>query len=130
MSFLYFNYTKASIKKEKEQQLLYFIQTAAFKNYENVTNLSKTLKAYLVIEEEGLYHIYVAITADKNNLKILKEFYKNNNYNIFVKEKIISNKKFIKIIKNYDFLLSETTDKEVIYDINKTVLKKYEEITK
>ncbi len=129
-SFLYLNYIKASNKKENKQQLLYFIQTAALKNYENVSNLSKELKAFLVVEEDELYHIYIAITADKKVLEKLKEFYKDNNYNICVKEKVISNEKFIKLIKNYDYLLGETTDKDVIYNINKTVLKKYEEITK
>ena len=129
-SFLYFNYMKASGKEESDKKLLYFIQTAALKDYKNVSSLSKNLKAFLVIEEDNLYHIYVAITADESNLKKLKEFYKDNNYNIYVKEKITNNSSFIKLIDNYDFLLSETTDKEVIYNINKIVLKKYEEINR
>jgi len=129
-SFIYFNYIKASNKKESQQLLLYFIQTAAFKKYENVSKLSKELKTFLVIKEEELYHVYIAITADKKNLEKLKAFYKENNYNICVKEKIVSDEKFIKQIKNYDYLLSETTDKEVIYSINKTILKKYEGVAK
>lgn len=127
-TFLYFNYNKTSASK-KESEVLYFLQVAAFAKYENVTKMSKVLSSYLVIEEEDLYHIYVGITKNQDNLKKLEEFYKNSGHNIYVKEKIVQNKKFIDYLKNYDLILEDTEDKETILNINKNVLKKYEEVT-
>ncbi len=129
VSFLYFNYTKASTNK-KETEILYFIQVAAFKKYENVTKMSKLLSSYLVIQEDNLYHIYVGITNSKDNLKKLEEIYTSNGNNVYIKEKIIQNRDFIEYIKKYDFILKETEDKGTILNINKNVLKKYEEILK
>lgn len=128
-SFLYFNYTKASSYK-KESEILYFLQVAAFKKYENVTKMSKLLSSYLVIQENDLYHIYVGITNNKKNLKKLEEIYTSTGNNIYIKEKIVQNKEFLEYIKNYDFILEETEDKETILNINKNVLKKYEEVLK
>lgn len=128
-SFLYFNYVSARSNK-KEGEVLYFLQVAAFKKYENVTKMSKLLSSYLVIQEEDLFHIYVGITKDKKNLEKLKEIYMSGGNNIYVKEKLVLNKEFIEYIKNYDYILEETDDKDIILNINKSVLKKYEEVLK
>lgn len=126
--FLYFNYKKSNSNDKKESDTLYFLQVAALRKYENVTKMSKLLPSYLVIKEDDLYHIYVAITKDKNNLKKLKEFYINNGNDIYVKEKNETNEDLLNYIVKFDFLLEEANDKETIINISKNVIKKYEEL--
>lgn len=127
--FIYLNYKKKE-KVEIKNETLYLIQVGAFSKYDNVVKMSKTLPHYLVLEEEGLYHIYVAITKNKENLEKLKQYYINNGNNIYIREVKTSNIEFLEYIKNYDYFLKETEEKEVILSVNKTMLNKYEELIK
>ncbi len=126
--FLYLNYSRKSNSNETKSNTLYFLQVAAFKKYDNVIKMSKLLPSYIVIKEDDLYHIYVAITKDEKNIEKLKEFYIKNGNDIFVKEKKEDNNDLIEYIVKYDFLLEETNDKDTIINISKNVLKKYEEV--
>lgn len=127
-SIVYKSYSKESNIALSEKEIsVYFIQVGAFKNYNNVNNITKTLKNYLVVEENNLYIIYVGITQNKNNLKKLEEFFKQKGNNIYIKNKKVNNKIFIDKLIKYDSLLKETNDYETIQMINKSVLNSYKE---
>lgn len=124
---VYNTYKKESLENKPRETKIYFIQLGAFKNYKNVDKITKTLSSYLVVEENGLYKVYVSMTASKKNLEKLKEFFIQSNNNIYVKEKKINNNSFITKLNKYDSLLKETNDYETIKMINKEVLNKYKE---
>ena len=100
-----------------------------YKSY-NKDNMTKTLKNYLVIEENNLFFVYVGITKNKKNLLKLEEFFKRKGNNIYIKHKKINNKNFINKINKYDALLSETNDYDTIEIINKEVLSLYKKEVK
>lgn len=124
---LYLNYRKNTIII-KNYDTLYFLQISAYKDLNNVDKIVNNLQSYIVIEEnDNLYHVYVGITLDQKNSEKIKEFYKKNDYNIYVREKVISCKNFISDLKNYDALLSKSDNKSTVDKIEKEVLKKYKE---
>ena len=58
----------------------------------------------------------------------IKGYYKEKGYNTYVKEISISNDNFITVLEQYDILLSESSDLQVIETICSQVLNKYEEL--
>lgn len=124
---LYLNYKK-NTNDTKDINVLYFIQVSAFKNIKNISDKTKELESYIVIkEQDDLYHIYVGLTKNTKNLEKIKEFYKRNDDNIYVREKSVSCKNFIKELDNYEILLSSAESKRTVEKIEKEVLKKYKE---
>ncbi len=124
---LYLNYKK-NTEIKNNNNILYFLQVAAYKDLNNVNKEINNLQSYIVIEEiDNLYHIYVGITLDQKNFEKVKEFYKKNDYNIYVREKVVNCKNFISDLKNYDILLSKSNSKNSVDKIEKEVLKKYKE---
>ena len=128
---VYKSYNKdKTVAVNSDSEVLYFIQVGVFKSYDNVNNMTKTLKNYLVIEENNLFFVYVGITKNKKNLLKLEEFFKRKGNNIYIKHKKINNKNFINKINKYDALLSETNDYDTIEIINKEVLSLYKKEVK
>ena len=112
--FMFFNYKSNSNKEKRVTNTeIYFLQIGAYKNHENVTNITKTLPYYLVIEEEKLYHVYVGITKSEENAKKIKEFYTKSGNNIYIRAKTLSNENFIKstfsLIEAMKLCLSNTS---------------------
>lgn len=124
--FLYKNYKTEDIANVLEKKV-YFVQVGAFKNYDNVIEITKTLPNYLIINEKNLYIIYVGISKEEDNIKKLNKIYNEKGFNTFVKSKKISNEKFLTLIEKYDLLLQRTNEKDMILNINKEVLKLYKE---
>ncbi len=124
---LYLNYKK-NINGVKETDTLYFIQVSAYKNVKNISDKTKALENYIVVkEDDNLYHIYIGLTKNLKNLEKIKEFYKKNGDNIYVREKVVSCKNFISELNNYETLLSSAESKKTVERIEKEVLKKYKE---
>lgn len=124
---IYLNYRKNSIIINN-QTTLYFLQISAYKDMEYAKKLVNNLENYIIIEEsDHLYHVYVGITYNLKNSEKIKEFYEKNNYNIYVRQKVVSCENFISDLKKYDTLLTEANNKEVSLKIEKEVLNKYKE---
>ena len=58
----------------------------------------------------------------------IKGYYAEKGYNTYVKEISIDNENFITVLEQYDSLLKESTDSEVIGTVCSQVLNKYEEL--
>ena len=124
---LYLNYRK-NTQSITKIDTLYFFQVSAYKNLENIANKTKDLESYIVVKEsDDLYHIYIGLTKNLENLRKIKEFYKKSDDNIYVREKNVSCKEFIIELNNYEVLLSTASSKEAVEKIEKEVLKKYKE---
>lgn len=121
---LILNYKK-NINSNDHYETLYFVQVSAYKSVENISKITKSLDSYIVThEDDNLYHIYVGITKNKKNLEKIKEFYIKKGNNIYVREKIVRCKNFLKELDNYEILLENSNNISLTL---KEILKKYSE---
>ena len=124
MSFYLFKQydVPASIEVEK----LTFLQLAVYSDMESL-NKNININQYIYSEEKDGIHVYVAIT--KNNAELLKNFFEQKGYSVYLKEILVSNESFIKDVENADILLQQVTDEKSILAIIREILEKYEVIT-
>ena len=95
---------------------LYFIGAGVFSSEEQMK------------EEMKKTYSYIGITKNKKNLKKLQDFYTSAGYDIYVREIFVSDLSFLTVLEQYDLLLNETTDNNVIKSIENQVINKYEEL--
>ena len=107
---------------------LYFIQAGVFSSEDQMKEAMKDTSYYIYTKENNMYYSYVGITKNKKNLEKLQEFYKSASYDIYVKEIFVSNLSFLTVLDQYELLLEETTDNNVIKSIENQVINKYEEL--
>ena len=120
MSFYLFKqYEPVSASVEK----LTLLQIAVYSDMESL-NKNININQYIYSEEKDGIHVYVAIT--KNNQELLKNFFGQKGYNVYLKEFTVSNEEFIKEVENADLLLQQVTDEKSILAIIREVLEKYE----
>ena len=106
----------------------YFLQVGVFKDNDSLKKITKDLKAYITVEEDGKNYVYVGITTDVDNKNKIKKFYEDKGYSVFVKENYISNIDFYSNLVQYDVLLKEVTREEDLISISKVILYSYEEL--
>lgn len=106
----------------------YFIQVGAYVDKTSVNKITKNLKAYLTIEEDGKSYVYVGITSNEKNKEKIKKIYEDKGYSVYVKENYINNTSFYSNLIQYDVLLSEVTNEEDLISISKVILSSYEEL--
>ena len=67
------------------------------------------------------------MTLDKDIAEHIKEIYKKENINVYIKEVGINNRTFVSEISQYDILLKTTNNLKEINNILDTVLSTYQE---
>lgn len=107
---------------------LYFLQAGVFQTEEEMKNEMNNFSYYIYTKENNLYYAYVGIVKNEKNLQKLKEYFKSEGYDIYVREIFTSNISFITVLDQYEMLLSETTDNKIIKSICNQILSKYEEL--
>lgn len=108
-------------------EILYFIKYAEYQTEEEMEHGTINLTNYIYNEINGSYYVYIGITNDNDNLVKLINYYSNMGYNVYTEEYLVTNKKFLEALKNYDSILKNTDDSVVISSISNQVLSKYEE---
>ena len=107
---------------------LYFIQQGVYSSEESVkTNLSK-FNNYIYTIINGKYYVFIGITKSLENSLKMQEFYKKNGYVTYVKEFRVKDSEFLVAVDNYDAILKETNDDEVIKTIMDQTIAKYKEL--
>ncbi len=107
---------------------VYFIQQGVYSSRENMESGTKTLPYYIYNIEDNKYYVYIGITENNENADKIKGYYDDLGYITYVKEFNISNNDFMTVLRQYDSLLKESNDSEVIGTICSQVLNKYEEL--
>ena len=87
----------------------------------------KEFTNYIYNVENNMYCTYIGISKSYTNALKIQEFYKKTGYEVEIKEKVVDNNEFVKILDEYDNLLSKTEDEKAIEVICNQVLSKYEE---
>lgn len=102
---------------------IYVLQYGVYENKEYLNNIKPK---YVYDIENNKYHIYVAMTSNKDNLEKLENYFSKQNIETYVKEKAIDYE-FYDVLKQYDLLLDEAVSDSSIKTVVETVLTKYEE---
>lgn len=132
LGYIIFNqYKNNNIKTTfNENEKIYFLQQGVYSNFENIEKNTTQISDYIYFKDNEQYRVFVALTTNNDNAKKIKEIFNNKNYDIYIKEMNISNKAFIEKLKQYDELISATTDEAVILGIVKQILNEYELVVK
>src|SRR5574344_425057 len=94
-------------------ELLYFLEVGEYQTENDMKANSSKLIYYIYNIENNMYHVYVGITKDKNNVNKLKDFFNKKGYSINVKEIYIDNEKFNELLSQYDLLIKNVKDEEI-----------------
>lgn len=106
----------------------YFIQQGVYSSKESMEENTKNFPYYIYMIEGDKYYVYIGITLLEENMNKIKGYYQQKGYNTYVKQISISNDNFITVLQQYDSLLKESSDNEVVGTICSQVLSKYEEL--
>lgn len=106
----------------------YFIQQGVYSSKDSMEQNVTDVPYYIYMIDDNKYYVYIGITFLEENMDKIKGYYKQKGYNTYVKEINISNDDFITVLEQYDSLLKESNDSEVIGMICSQVLNKYEEL--
>lgn len=106
---------------------VYMLQYGAYTSesvmQENVKNLDKN--AYIVVIQEKVYYVYLAITTNYYNALNIKEHYNDEDIFLYIKENYLGNSELINKIKNIDNLLKDESNREDIFYYAKESLNLY-----
>lgn len=108
----------------------YFLQEGAYTSEEILKENTDKFNIKLIEQEEDKFYVYLGITKDVENAKKIKKLYKEKGYELYIKEKYLSNEEFSSNITQFDLLISSTNNKEEILKILEVVFANYEEIIK
>ena len=110
----------------KKQTKVYLIQLGVYSSLDTMKESLKNFKYYTYEFKDDKYYTYIGITKEEENLEKLKGYYKDLGYVIYVKEQNISNKTFLETLSQYDALLKNTDEEDVIGAIMAQILAEYE----
>ena len=107
-------------------ETVFLIQQGVYSSVENMNNGTKDLSHFIYSLIDNMYYVYIGMTLSDENAKKLQEYYNDLGIDTIIKTTTISDNDFIEELRNYDVILSGTTDSEVIKEISRQILTKYE----
>lgn len=123
--FIFSKYEEKEVSKEINK--IYFVQQGVYSNYNNMQKNTEKLEAYTFERINEKYYVYVCFTTSKENLNMIEKYFKSLNYSIYIKEKEITDYRFLEVLNQYDYLMSKVEKGETIKNICKQLVHKYEE---
>lgn len=126
-------YTYSQYKEENMMTIkqtndnVYLVQVGVYKDINIMKESSKKLKYYLYYKDKKGYHVLIGITKNKNNMKKIGDSFEVLS-NIYMKRVKIENQDFLELLDQYDDLINQTDNKEIIINAQKQILSKYEEL--
>lgn len=107
---------------------VYLIQAGSYNNKNDLEKDFSLNDEYIILEEDGVYNVYVGMTTDLINANKIKNLYSNKNYDTYIKPTVVNNIEFVSNLEQYDILMSEVDNEENIISINDVILSSYEEM--
>ena len=124
-TFIYKQYDEA-ILAFSDSKVIYFLQQGVFSNNNSLNEDISNLDVHLVEHENDNYYVYVGLTSSYELAEKIKGIYKEKGYNLYIKEKNITNKVFINEIGEYDKLISTSNDFDNLNKVLSVVIDSYE----
>ena len=125
-----FIFNEKIINKYKKEEKYYFLQEGVYSNKENLQTNLNSLNNKIIDKNDNKYYVYVGITRDLEVAKKIMKIYEDDGYNIYLKEKYLSNEEFYNNVTQFDLLIKDNNDTSNILTIEEVVLANYEEIIK
>ena len=125
-----FVFDDIDLKKYKDEERYYFLQEGVYSNRDNLNNNLSNLTNKIVDYNNDKYYVYVGITKDLEVAEKIIRIYNKEGYNIYIKEKGLSNEEFSTNVNQFDLLIKDNDDSSQILTIEEVVLANYEEIIK
>lgn len=123
LAYLMFN--KIVLNDKEEMKIVKAFQIGVYSNYDNALKIAERNNG-VVIMDDSLYRVYVAILSDKEAINKVKRYYDKIGLNYYLKEINVS-KEFIKEIKEDEELIKRGNS-DTYKTINLDVLNKYKEL--
>ena len=120
-------------KNEKTKEVfsqsedIFLLQYGVYSSKENMEDNTSNLSNYFYYSENDLYHVLIGITQKEELIDKIKDSYYITD-NIYSKKVNINNEEFLLSLKQYDTLIDQTSDKNIIINAEKQILSKYEEL--
>ena len=120
-------------KNEKTKEVfsqsedIFLLQYGVYSSKENMEDNTSNLSNYFYYSENDLYHVLIGITQKEELIDKIKDSYYIPD-NIYSKKVNINNEEFLLSLKQYDTLIDQTSDKNIIINAEKQILSKYEEL--
>ena len=116
--------TKEVFSKSED---IFLLQYGVYSSKENMEDNTSNLSNYFYYSENDLYHVLIGITQKEELIDKIKDSYYITD-NIYSKKVNINNEEFLLSLKQYDTLIDQTSDKNIIINAEKQILSKYEEL--
>lgn len=101
-------------------------QVGVYTTEELANTYKSKYKNAIVIKDNELYRVYVAILRKENNIENMANYLNKNNIDYYIKEINISDKNLKNTIDEYENIMS--SDSEIVFlEINKMIMERYEE---
>lgn len=123
----YFMFNKVVLKEDSIEGMksVNAFQIGVYSNYDNALKIAERNNG-IVITDDNLFRVYVAILSDKEAIKKVGNYYEKIGLNYYLKEINVS-KDFVKEIKDDEELIKRSSS-ETYNTINLDVLNKYREM--
>ena len=129
LGYLCANYVLALYLEDNpsSNNTIFFLQAGAYNKKESSLDDLKEIENKIIVEESDKYYMYIGITTDIKIANKISNMYKDNNINLYIKEKELKDEAFKLELEQYDILLKNAKSFEEVNTIFKTILATYEE---
>ncbi len=125
LAYIVFNKVVLKDEKNVDTKVVNAFQIGVFSNYDNALKVADRNNG-IVIMDDSLYRVYVAILSDKDAIKKVSNYYEKIGLNYYLKELNVS-KDFVREIKEDEELIKKSSS-DTYSTINLDVLNKYKEM--
>lgn len=121
----YYLFNKIVVNEESNIKTVNAFQIGAFTNYNNALKVA-TRNNGIVVNDDDIYRVYVAILSDQEAISKLKSYYKEIGLEYYLKEIDVKDD-YVKSIGQEEELLKRSSS-DTYVTINYQMLQKYEEL--
>lgn len=114
------------IRTFQEENKYYCLQQGIYTSKESMQKETRDISPKLVLEKDGKYIVYLAITGNKNNVEKIKNFFEEDGISSYLKEIKVESEEFKNNVREFDLLIENTNQKEEVFTIEEVVLSNYE----
>lgn len=106
----------------KESNEFFLLQEGIYNDKESMQNQTRDINPKVYEIKDDKYYVYVGITSNKDIAEKLKEIYKKNNIDVYIKNIKIKDKDFINNLNQFDILIESTNNPNEVLTIEEVVL--------
>ena len=110
-----------------ESETAYLIQQGVYSSMESMQENTTHLTDYIYSVIDNMYYVYIGISLDSSNVDKIQKYYQSKDIDTIVKTTTLTDQEFIASLRQYDMVLNNTDDEDMIKEICKQVLSKYKE---